>query len=90
MIVIGILNSGGYNINSIRFALKRLNYNNVIIKIPAAISKKSIIIIQHPFCFATKLANLLAPLANLESNLSKSSCNKSSCLFCSSIILPVS
>ena len=31
MTKIGILNSGGYNINSIRFALERLNYNNVII-----------------------------------------------------------
>ena len=28
---IGILNSGGYNINSIRFALERLGVNNVVI-----------------------------------------------------------
>ena len=31
MIKIGILNSGGYNINSIRFALERLDYNNIVI-----------------------------------------------------------
>ena len=28
---IGILNSGGYNINSIRFALERLDANDIVI-----------------------------------------------------------
>ena len=31
MTKIGILNSGGYNINSIRFALERLGANDVVI-----------------------------------------------------------
>ena len=31
MTKIGILNSGGYNINSVRFALKRLGWNDIII-----------------------------------------------------------